>query len=105
MKQLISEQEREIERALIGRGKYELRPQYLSFHVAEAQWFVMSFPQRERHLKKFSNASVTDITPSSDLMQNIGLTSECLGRDLSCAASLSVDVHDVADSVRIATTE
>ena len=55
----------------------------------------------EEVFKCFSNR----LTPSSDLMQNIGLTSECLGRDLSCAASLSVDVHDVADSVRIATTE
>ena len=35
LKQLISEQEREIERTLIGHGKYELRPQYLSFHAPE----------------------------------------------------------------------
>ena len=101
LKQLISEQEREIERALIGRGKYELRPQYLSFHVQEVKWFMMSVPQREQHLKKFSNASVTDITPSSDLGQSTSLTSECLGRDLSCATSLAVDIHDVANSVRI----
>ena len=53
LKQLISEQEREIERALIGRGKYELRPQYLSFHAQEVKWFMMSVPQREQHTKKF----------------------------------------------------
>ena len=52
-------------------------------------------------MKKFSNASVTDIAPSSDLGQSASLTSECLGRDLSCATSLAVDVHDVANSVRI----
>ena len=101
LKQHISEQEGEIERALIGCGKYELRPQYLSFHVPEVKWFVMSVLQREQHLKKFSNASVTDFTPSSDLVQSTGLKSECLGRDLSCPTSLAVDVHDVADSVHI----
>lgn len=101
MKQLISEQEREIERALIGRGKYELQPQNLSFHVPEVKWLVISVPQREQHLNKFSNASVTDIIPSSDLVQSTGLNSECLGRDLSCATSLTVDIHGVADSVRI----
>ena len=51
LKQLIYEQDREIERAIIGRGKYELRPQYTSFHVPEVKWFVMSIQQREQHLR------------------------------------------------------
>ena len=63
-KQLVCEQEYEIERALIGHGKYEHRPQYLSFHVPEV-----------KHLKKFSNTSVTDISPSSVLVQCSGLNS------------------------------
>jgi len=37
LNELISEQEREIERAIIGRGKYELRPQYQSFHMPETK--------------------------------------------------------------------
>ena len=93
LKQLISEQEREIERALIGCGKYELWPQYL-LDVPEVKWFVMKIPQREQHLKKLSNGSVTDTTRSSDLGLSSGLTSECLGRDLSCTTSLAVDVYD-----------
>ena len=35
LKGLINEQEREIERAIVGRGKYELRPQYHLFSVLE----------------------------------------------------------------------
>lgn len=42
LKELIIKQEREIERAIFGRGKYELRPQYRSFSVLESKWFVMS---------------------------------------------------------------
>ena len=54
-KELIGEQEREMERATIGRGKYELKPQYQAFHVPERKWFVMTVHQRELHLKKFAN--------------------------------------------------
>ena len=51
---LICEQAHEVERAVIGRGKYELRPQYQSFHVPKTKWFAMSTMQREQHLKKFA---------------------------------------------------
>ena len=63
----------------------------------------MSIPQREQHIRKFSSASVSDIAPS-DLFegtQDTILASECLGRDLSSASTLSVSVHDVADAVQL----
>ena len=103
LKQLIYEQDREIERAIIGRGKYELRPQYTSFHVPETKWFLMSIQQRQQHLQKFSNASVSDVSHSSltDDAQDTVLATECLGRDLSPISELSVSVHDVVDAVRI----
>ena len=96
---LICEQEREVERAVIGRGKYELRPQYQSFHVPETKWFAMSTMQRERHLKKFACASILDVSSTSDLTTNV--PSESLGRDLTLASSLSVDVNTVAGAGRI----
>lgn len=107
LKQLISEQDREAERALIGRGKYELRPQYVTFHVPEVRWFAMSVQQREQHLKKFSNASVLDVIPPSDVAQSSGPTSECPGEsDNSCASSGCLDVHvgEVATCTRIPLT-
>lgn len=88
---LILGQEREVERATIGRGKYELRPQYQSYHVPETKWFAMSTSQREQHLKKFASASVSDVSSPSDPTTNV--PSACLGRDLTLASSLSIDVN------------
>ena len=51
LKDLITEQYREVERAIIGRGKYELRPQYQSWQVSESKWFTMSSKQ-ERTISK-----------------------------------------------------
>ena len=75
----------------------------MSLHVPEVKWFVMSIPQREQHIRIFSNASVSDISPSdlSEGTQDTLLVSECLGRDLSPASTLSVSVHDVVDAVQI----
>ena len=96
---MIREQGREVERAIIGRGKYELKPQYQSFHVPETKWFAMSTIQREQHLKRFASASVTE---AGDL--DTAVSSECLGRDLTLAFSLSVDVNTVACHGRISLT-
>ena len=62
LKQLIYEQDREIEQAIIGRGKYRLCPQYMSLHVPEVKWFVMSIPQREQHIRKFSPGELSEGT-------------------------------------------
>ena len=97
---LIREQEREVERAIIGRGKYELRPQYQSFHVPETKWFAMSTLQREQHLRKFENALVSDVSSSPGDLAAC-MTPERLGRDLTLASSLSVGVHTVTTAGRI----
>ena len=99
LKGLINEQEREIERTIVGRGKYELRPQYRSFSVLESKWFVMSTSQRELHLQKVLNASVCETSSLSD--DTCDQSSSCLGRDLTLGSSLAVSVDAVAGSVRI----
>ena len=99
LKELIVEQEREIERAIVGRGKYELRPQYRSFSVLESKWFVMSTSQRELHLQKVLIASVCETGSSSD--DTFDQSSTCLGRDLTLGSSLSVTVDAVEGSVRV----
>ena len=91
---LVHEQGHEVERAIIGRGKYELKPQYQSFHVPEIKWFAMSTIQIEQHLKKFASASVTEVSSPGDL--DTAVLSEYLGRDLTLASSLLVDVNTVA---------
>lgn len=61
LRELCDEQEREVERAVIRRGKYRLRPQYKQLEVDEGKWFSMSQDQRLSHLKKFSATEVSSI--------------------------------------------
>jgi len=54
LRELIDEQQRDLERAVIKRGKYELRDEYKFLEVDEANWFKMPKVQREKHMKKVS---------------------------------------------------
>ena len=94
------EQEREVEKALIGRGKYELRSQYQSWHISEMQWCAMTTPQREQHLKRLACASLSDV---SDTGKDVGtsIASICFGRDQSISSTLSVHINSFADDVRV----
>lgn len=93
---LVHKQEHEVERAIIGRRKYELRPQYKSFHIPEIKWFAMSTSQREQHLRRFADASVLDFTFPNDSAMDADLPPQHYGRDTTAASSLSVDVSTVA---------
>ncbi len=44
--------EREVERAVVRRGKYRLREEYQNMEVLESDWFKMTRDQRMQHLKK-----------------------------------------------------
>ena len=60
LKQAIKEQDEEVERAVIGRGKYQFCSSYQHLECDEQEWFLrMSVEQRKAHLKK-----VTDFIPS-----------------------------------------
>ena len=76
-KELVCEQEQEVNKALLGRGKYELRNQYQSWHVPESKWFSMTTSQRE-HIQKFTVASIMDTLQSEGNAHSI-----CVGRDQS----------------------
>ena len=54
VKQLIDEQEREVERAVIGRGKYQFMETYKCLEVKEADWFRMTREQRTKQFPLFS---------------------------------------------------
>ena len=96
-KELLLEQEQEVKKAILRRGKYELRSQYQSWHVSEAKWFSMSTVQREQHLQKFSVASVEDISQcEGDVADSI-----TIGRDQSLSSSLSVDFTSLTGTTRI----
>ena len=56
LKACIDEQEQEIQKAVINRGKYALQPKYKRFKKAEEEWFLnMSETDRARHLQRFAS--------------------------------------------------
>ena len=64
LKDIVDEQEREVERAVLRRGKFQFKDEYLHLEVDENHWFAMSQEQRLAHLKKVSVAQVNELTQS-----------------------------------------
>lgn len=92
LKEVVDEQEREVEKAAIQRGKYRFQSQYKYLEVPESQWYKMTPQQRKKRLDPNAHASVTGhtSTPSCDSP-----------RSASSASVLSVDVQQVASEVTI----
>ena len=82
LKDVVDEQEREVERAVLRRGKFRFKETYLHLEVDENQWFSMSKEQRQAHLKKVSEAQVSEFTQSQ-------------------SQSLSVSINDVESLINI----
>ena len=54
MKEFVGQQQREVEKAIVGGGKFVLRATYNCFEVNEAgKWWKMTEEQRKLHLRKF----------------------------------------------------
>ena len=58
IKELVNEQQKELERAVIGRGKYQLKQQYQNLQVTESKWFLMTQEQRKNHLTKLESVAL-----------------------------------------------
>ena len=67
MKEAVLQQQREIEKAIIGYGEYRLRPQYSSLTVSVEKWFRMSIEQRQRCINKLNTATVHQYSNSQCL--------------------------------------
>jgi len=59
LKQVVDEQEKEVERAVIGRGKYKFHPDYTHLKIKESGWFKMTRDQREKHIKKVASTRLS----------------------------------------------
>ena len=55
MQDLVDEQQREMERAVISRGKYAFQQEYKYLEIPESSLFRMSSEQRNRHLQKVAS--------------------------------------------------
>ena len=58
MKDLLQEQKQEIEKAMIGVGKYKLLSAYSDLEVPHGQWFKKNEKQRHRLVERFMNSAV-----------------------------------------------
>ena len=65
MKELIEEQQQEVERAIIGRGKYQFRKEYHFLEIQEGKWFIMNQVQRRKHIASVHSAVLSDASGSS----------------------------------------
>ena len=72
LKEVIDEQERELERAIIDRGKYKFCTDYQYLVKKQSDWFLkMSGVQRETHLKKVAKANLQKKANSNSHHSNL----------------------------------
>ena len=98
-RELVNDEERQVENAVIGRGNYELHSQYKSWHITETKWFTMSAAQREQHLAKFARASLSDVSNADGFSGCVQVASITLGRDVSLSSVLSVNLDSFSNDV------
>ena len=93
MKELIDEQEKEVERAVLKRGKYKFEDDYQNIEVPEAKWFRMTPQQRKKHLQKVATTWPKELSHS----ETTSVTAMGTVAD-SCLPSVKLD--DVTTQVK-----
>ena len=88
LKELCDEQQREVERAVVCRGKYRLRPQYRHLEVPESKWFTMSREQRKQHLSKVNDHLVSNTSHPDEVRFSSGIS--CTSESCSDSGNVSV---------------
>jgi len=76
MKEAVKQQQREVEKAIIGYGEDRLRPQYSSLTVPVEKWFCMSTEQRQMFIKKLNAATIHQFANSAAINFEQPLISE-----------------------------
>lgn len=104
LREFVEEQENEIERAVIGHGKYELRPQYRHLQVAETKCFSMSTSQRIKHLTKVSSLTLDEIDDERGCSSGSNLTSKLLYSKDPDMTPLSLGVDVLTGTARLPQT-
>ena len=93
VKELIDEQGKEIERAVIDRGKYRLRSQYRYLQIEENRWFTMTAQQRSSHLQKVHSIVVSDVHKPDPC-----------GKGTALSASISIEAEAAANTLNLPLT-
>ena len=81
---LITDQLKEIEKAVIGMGEFQFKLAYKSLEISSNQWFKMSCEQRKKHLKRVieipCSAFELDQAPETDSnVRNLSIPPERCG--------------------------
>ena len=113
LRKVIDEQEHELERAVINKGKYRLGVQHRKLEILESHWFMkMSLTQRESHIKKVLSLQVgSKIVPprarlsvalnDGDHSNKPSCSRQLFPQSQSSERMLSIDVSQFCESVLI----
>ena len=55
LRELVDDQQREVDKSLVGCGEYFLHSDYSHLEIPHAKWFSMTKEQRPRQVKKFND--------------------------------------------------
>lgn len=102
--ELVDEQNREVKRAIVNRGKWRLRSHYQFLEVPESVWFTMSMQQRQKHLSKAHSAIVSDVQTSGLEKSSSAVGSSDSGSTVPAIDDLSVDAATVAKDCNLPLT-
>ena len=71
VKEVITEQQQEVEHAVISRGKYQFREQHNHLEISKMKWFPMNSKQRKKHLHQLQHVQVSDSVNTSSLSSKL----------------------------------
>ena len=108
VKELVHEQQRELEKAVIGRGKYQLKEEYRHLEINESRLFLMSQDQRKAHLGKLQSVSLSMMVEEQPPDTMASTSQTCSSREnvnaalqISASSELSVDISTASSLVSI----
>ena len=95
MKEFVSQQQEEVEKAIIGGGKYSIDTPSKAYEVVDGSWFrPMSQAQRKAHVKKFNSLKLTlcdaSNAPAADIDNSL-LPSNSSSSTVSYSLSVSLN--------------
>ena len=91
VKELVDDQVKEFEAAVVNRGKFKLREQYRFLEVLEHEWYRKSLGARQAQLKKF-HKTVVDIPVGAPVATSLSLSAST---SVANVPSLSASVSDI----------
>ena len=106
IKEMVHQQQQEVEKAIIGYGQYRLRPQFSFLAIAQEKWFRMTQEQRQRCIKKFNAATVHHVAESTVMSTAVNASSGInilTMNEPTC--SLSLNTVDAATSLSVILAE